>query len=69
SGDRPIQAAALIEAGEIDGATGPVRMSESGISLRPLEVLEMRPNGVFPVDPARIVDPAEPVTPPVSAGS
>ena len=69
SSSRPISTAALVAAGQIDGATGSVRMSESGISLRPLEVLEMRPDGVFPIDPAKIVDPAEPVTPPVSAGS
>jgi ABC-type branched-subunit amino acid transport system substrate-binding protein len=69
SNSRPIPTAALVAAGQIDGATGSVRMSESGISLRPLEVLEMRPDGVFPIDPAKIVDPAEPVTPSVSAGS
>ncbi len=57
---RPIPPAAIKAQGEVIGAAGPVRMSAAGLALRPLEVLEMRPTGVFPIDPARIVEPAHP---------
>ena len=69
NGDRPIPVTAIVDAGQINGATGLVRMSETGIALRPLEVLEIRPNGVFPIESAKTVDLAKPVAPPVSAGS
>ena len=52
---RPLPAEAIAAAGKVDGALGPVAMSAAGVALRPLEVLEMRPDGVFPVSPATIV--------------
>lgn len=67
---RPLPAEAIAAAGKVDGALGPVAMSAAGVALRPLEVLEMRPDGVFPVSPATIVDPSVPdVLQPVGAGS
>ena len=48
----------------------PLRCLPLALLLRPLEVLEMRPDGVFPVSPATIVDPSVPdVLQPVGAGS
>jgi len=55
---RPIRPDALYMAGDVDGARGPVRLSAGGLALRPLEVLEMQPTGLFLAEPARIVDPA-----------
>ena len=67
---RPLSAEAIAAAGKVYGALGPVAMSATGIALRPLEVLEMRPNGVFPVSPATMIDPSVPdVLQPVGAGS
>lgn len=67
---RPTPTSAFADAGEIAGAQGPLRVSATGIALRELEVLEMRPGGFFPMEPARIVDPAEPaVTSRPAAGS
>ena len=67
---RPLPADAIAAAGKVNGALGPVAMSAAGVALRPLEVLEMRPDGVFPVSPATIVDPSVPdVLEPVGAGS
>ena len=67
---RPLPAEAIAAAGQIDGSMGPIAMSKAGVVLRPLEVLEMRPDGVFPVSPATIVDPSVPdVLQPVGAGS
>lgn len=67
---RPTPTAALAAVGEVPGARGPVRLSTAGFALRELEVLEVRPDGFFPVDPGRIVDPATPMaTPPATAGS
>lgn len=70
-GARPIPVDSLAAAGQVHGATGLVAMSAGGVALRPLEVLEMRPDGVFPVDPAQIVDPAAPAEIPTlrTAGS
>lgn len=67
---RPLPAEAISAVGEVRGAQGMVAMSSTGLALRPLEVLEMRPDGVFPVSPATISDPADPgELPPAGAGS
>ncbi len=67
---RPLPAEVIAAAGKINGALGPVAMSAAGVALRPLEVLEMRPDGVFSVSAATIVDPSVPdVLQPVGAGS
>lgn len=60
---RPVPSGAVAAAGEIPGARGPVRVSAAGLALRPMEVIELGPAGFVPVDPARIVDPAEPPAP------
>ena len=66
---RPIPPDALAAAGDVSGAHGLVRISGTGIALRPLEILEMQPGGVRPVEPARIEDPATLPTPPIGSGS
>jgi len=63
---RPTPMSAFATAGEVEGAHGPVRMSAGGLALRPLEVLELQPTGLVPVDPPRIVEPALPAGAPVS---
>lgn len=63
---RPTPMSAFAAVGDIAGAHGPVRMSAGGLALRPLEVLELQPTGLLPVDPPRIVEPALPAGAPVS---
>lgn len=72
---RPAPEGAPAAAGRVAGAHGSVRVSEGGLALRPLEVLEMGPLGFTPVEQPRIVDPAAPpppavvLTPPATAGA
>lgn len=73
---RPAPAGAPAAAGRVAGAHGFVRVSDGGLALRPLEVLEMGPLGFTPVEQPRIVDPAASaptpavvLTPPAAAGA
>ncbi|MEL0003377.1 MAG: penicillin-binding protein activator [Rhodospirillales bacterium] len=54
---RPLPAEAIWNAGTIEGAHGPVRMSVKGMALRPLQVVEIQPDGFQVVEQALILDP------------
>ncbi|MEL0080213.1 MAG: hypothetical protein VW774_12245, partial [Rhodospirillales bacterium] len=57
TGSRPLQPIELKKIGAVKGAHGSVRMSNGGMALRPLEILEVRPRGFQVIEPARIIDP------------
>ena len=56
-GSRPLKSIELRKIGSIRGAHGSVRMSNGGMALRPLEILEVRSRGFQVIEPARIIDP------------
>lgn len=64
---RPVAPAAAVAVGDVDGAHGPVRIAERGLALRPLEVVELAPDGFLSVDGPRIVEPAAPQAPVLTA--
>ncbi len=57
TGSRPLKPIELKNIGSIKGAHGSVRMSNAGMALRPLEILEVRPRGFQVIEPTRIIDP------------